>query len=268
MPTATVNGIEIHYEISGSGQPLVLIAGLAGDLHAWDYQIAAYERRCQCVRIDNRGAGSSDKPPGPYSTKLFADDAIALLDHLGIERAHFSGQSMGGAIVQQLAVHWPERVLSASIHCSWARCGRYLHDLFGSWSAIRQHCMLEDYNRHVLTWILTPRFFEEQASALEQIRDRMNNPAVAQPWEAFNAQAQACAEHDLFDKLSTVTAPVLITVGRQDIFTPVSLSEAMYDRIPGAELRVIGDAGHCLFWERADKFNHVTLDFVDKHGSG
>jgi pimeloyl-ACP methyl ester carboxylesterase len=265
MPTTTLNGTELHYELSGEGPPLLLIAGLAGDHHAWDYQITEYGSRHRCVRLDNRGVGLSGKPKGPYSTKLLAEDAIALLDHLGIERAHVAGQSMGGAIVQQLAVNWPERVLSTSIHCSWARCSRYLKEVFASWSTIRRNCTLAEYNRHVLTWIVTPRFFEGHAEELARIRDGMDNPTVVQPWKAFDAQAQACSEHDTLDALMGVEAPTLVTVGDQDIFTPVSLSEEITERIPSAVLHVIANAGHCLFWERAAEFNRVTLDFLSRH---
>lgn len=265
MHTTTPDGIRIDYETRGEGPPLLLIAGLAGDRHAWDRQLPVYEQRYSCILVDNRGVGLSAKSPGPYSTRLLAQDAIAVLDDLGIEQAHVSGQSMGGAITQHIALGWPERVKSASIHCSWGSCGGHLRDVFASWSAIRRACSLEDYNRHVLTWILTPGFYDARPREVDEIRRGMDNPTDVQPWHTFDAQALACAEHDTLDLLASVGAPVLVTVGGGDIFTPPPLSAAIAERIPGAEFRVVAEAGHCLFWEQADQFNRITLEFLDRH---
>ena len=110
MPKATVNGVRIHYNVEGSGEPLFLIMGFSGSRMAWFFQRRAFRKDLQVVTFDNRGVGHSDKPPGPYSMRMMADDVVGLMDHLDIEKAHVLGVSMGGMIAQEIAISHPGRV--------------------------------------------------------------------------------------------------------------------------------------------------------------
>src|SRR6476660_9398247 len=107
MPTVVSNGIRMHYEEQGSGDPLILIMGLGAPGSRWMDHVAAYEKRFRCFLIDNRGAGDPDKPDGPYTTKMMADDTAGLMQALGIENARIAGISMGSAIAQELALSYP-----------------------------------------------------------------------------------------------------------------------------------------------------------------
>src|SRR5262245_65021527 len=102
MSSSRIGEIEIYYEEHGSGDPLLLIMGLAADSQAWVFQLPAFAERFRTIAFDNRGVGRSSKPAGPYSIHQMADEAAALLDHLGIESAHVIGVSMGGMIAQEL----------------------------------------------------------------------------------------------------------------------------------------------------------------------
>ena len=110
MPKVKVNDVQLYHEVHGQGEPLVLIMGLGANTSGWDMQIPALSREFQVVAFDNRGSGRSDKPPTPYSMRLFADDTAGLMDTLGIASAHVYGQSMGGLIAQELALSYPQRV--------------------------------------------------------------------------------------------------------------------------------------------------------------
>ena len=125
MPKVRVNDIEMYYEIHGKGTPLVHIGGLAGDARTWMRQIEHLAQHFQVLCFDNRGTGRTDFPDRPYSTKLFADDTVGLMDEVGIERAHIYGISMGGGIVQEIAINHPDRTLSLVINCSFAKMDRY-----------------------------------------------------------------------------------------------------------------------------------------------
>jgi 3-oxoadipate enol-lactonase len=119
MPKVRVNDTEMYYEIHGKGgTPLVHIGGLAGDARTWMRQIEHLAQHFQVLCFDNRGTGRTDCPDRPYSTKLFADDTVGLMDEIGIERAHIYGISMGGGIVQEIAINHPDRTLSLVINCS------------------------------------------------------------------------------------------------------------------------------------------------------
>ncbi|MFP3880362.1 MAG: alpha/beta fold hydrolase, partial [Dehalococcoidia bacterium] len=111
MPLASVNGININYRVAGDGEPLVMIMGFSAGRIGWVPQLRFFKRYYRVVTFDNRGAGRSDKPPGPYSTGMMADDTAKLMDVLGIEKAHIMGLSMGGMIAQELAINYPQRVM-------------------------------------------------------------------------------------------------------------------------------------------------------------
>ena len=131
MPNATIRELDMYYEVAGSGEPLLLIMGLGADLNAWVRQTPVLSTRYRTVTIDNRGVGRSSKPPGPYSTAQMADEAAGLLDHLGVERAHVLGVSMGGMIAQEVALRHPRRVGTLTLVCTYAAPGGEEHELQG-----------------------------------------------------------------------------------------------------------------------------------------
>ena len=115
MPRVRVNGVELHYVEVGGGDPVLMIMGFGGDHLAWGFQVPALSARYRVIAFDNRGAGQSSVPDVPYSTRMMADDAVGLLDALGIERAHVIGVSMGGMIAQEVALGHPRsRALAAA----------------------------------------------------------------------------------------------------------------------------------------------------------
>ena len=128
MAKIEVGDVELYYEIHGEGVPVVLIHGLAGDCSAWAPQIKVLEKSYKVVALDNRGAGRSSAPDYPYTSRHFADDTIGLMDALDIsEPAHVIGRSMGGAIAQEMAINYPERVRSMLITASFGKLDRYGH---------------------------------------------------------------------------------------------------------------------------------------------
>jgi len=114
MPSVMVNGVRIAYQEVGAGAPLLLIMGLGAPGALWEKHVEAYARHFRCILMDNRGAGESDKPQGPYTTSMMADDAAGLLDHLGIDSARVAGISMGSS---SLCVIPPRsEAFSSSVH--------------------------------------------------------------------------------------------------------------------------------------------------------
>ena len=104
MPHLQTNGINMFYEEQGSGDPLLLIMGITAPGAVWEAHADAWQENFRCIMGDNRGVGQSDKPEGPYSSEMMADDYAGLLDELGIEKARVVGCSMGSIIAQQLAL--------------------------------------------------------------------------------------------------------------------------------------------------------------------
>jgi len=115
MPKVWVNGIDSNYVEAGSGDPLLMIMGFGGDHLAWAFQVPVFSAKYRVITFDNRGAGQSSVPDVAYSTRMMADDAVGLLDVLGVERAHVRGASMGGLIAQEVALNHPRRVRSLQL---------------------------------------------------------------------------------------------------------------------------------------------------------
>lgn len=265
MPLADLGERRVYYQVHGSGPPVLLINGLGADHAAWALQTEYLAASFRVVVFDNPGVGRTEGPPGPYTTALFADTAAALLRHLGIDRAHVVGASMGGLIAQQLAVRHPGLVRSLVLHCSWWRADPYTQALIRSWQAFARSAGMLELARQIWLWVFTPRFFEERPETLADLERRLLADPYAQTAEAFCHQAEACLSHPALEEVRGIRAPTLITVGERDILTPPAHSWALHERIPGSILHLWPDMGHAPFWEIPDQFNALNREFLEAH---
>jgi len=257
MPTAKVNGISISYKEEGQGEPLVMIMGFTASRSGWIAQVPYFKRYYRVITFDNRGAGKSDKPPGPYSTKMMADDTVRLMDYLGIEKAHIMSASMGGMIAQELAINYPQKVMRLVLACTYA-----CRD--GTSGDTPEQAELAQ---------LTP---EKMASAM--VRLALNRPLyrftfgiIARIQSRFigtpgrlgiAGQEDACKKHYTLDRLPLITAPTLVIVGTKDkIINPVS-SEVIASKIPNAKLVKLDGGSHSFSLEMKNAFNQEVLHFL------
>lgn len=258
------DGCRIHYEVTGrrSAPPVLLIQGLGMDKHAWDLQRLAFSWRYRVIALDNRGAGRSDKPIGEYRLEQMAADAIAVLDDVGVERAHVVGASMGGAISQVLAVLHPDRLRSLTLACTSCRNPAWRRELLGDWAERAERDGLGAMASEAARWMIGPRSFRRVVPLLGWLGPL----ALGRPRHAFSAQVAAirAADDSLVDQLATISVPALVIVGNQDILTPRGDSEELAERIPTAELVVISGAAHGLMVEHASTFNRVLGDFLGR----
>jgi pimeloyl-ACP methyl ester carboxylesterase len=257
-----VNDIEIYYEWHGDGEPLVLIMGLGQDSRLWRWQIEAYSKEFRCLAFDNRGAGQTDKPKGPYSIRQLAEDAAGLMDALGLEKAHIVGASMGGAIAQELAINYTHKIKSLSLHATFPKADNYFKQTLDNFLTFRRKLTPEEFGPALGSWIFTSHFFNERESELIALRKWMLANPYPMPEEPFAWQIAACKEHDTVDRLGKITSPTLITVGDRDILTPLHFAQLLAKKIPHARLAVLPDSGHGLNLEHPDLFNQITLDFL------
>ncbi len=265
MPKTRVGDIQMHYQEAGAGDPLVLLMGWGGDHTAWALQVAAFSPEFRCVSLDNRGAGQTDQPDVPYTIRMMADDTVALMDALGIDRGHVAGLSMGGMIAQEIAINYPARVRTLQLHATLARVDPFLRAVGGTLLHARATLGREEYVRALLPWVLCPRTYAERPELVEQmVQILVSSPYIAS-LAGLTRQAEACWAHDTLGRLGRIRCPALITVGAEDIFVPPRFSRELHARIPGAELAVIEDSGHGYLWEQPAAFNEACLGFLRKH---
>ncbi|MEP7357368.1 MAG: alpha/beta hydrolase [Anaerolineales bacterium] len=263
MPSILSDGISIHFEVRGSGPPLILLMGLGAPGSRWADHAAAYEQHFRCILIDNRGAGASDQPAGPYTTRLMADDTARVMQSLGIEQARVAGLSMGSGIAQELAIAYPNLVRSLVLISSWARCDAYTQAVFDHFKKMRALASPADFVQLLQLWIASPHYYDENLAKLAQ--DQASAADGYMPLAPFAAQCDACRSHNTLDRLPAISAPALLTVGELDIFTPLRLSAEMHARLPGSKLLIFDGCGHIHHWEDLERFNDQTLQFLLDH---
>jgi 3-oxoadipate enol-lactonase len=265
MPLATANGIRLYYEWHGAeaGIPVVLVMGLGGDTTAWPFQLSALTPRYRVLVFDNRGAGRSDAPDVAYTTPGMAEDLLALLDGLSVERAHLLGLSLGGAIAQEAALAAPERFVSLQLHATWAGPHPYFHALVHAVRAVRLELDAESFYRALSVWLFTPACFVTQPDLVETVVQRAAHHPHPMARHAYLRQTEAVLRHDARDRLHLIRCPTLVAVGSQDLITPPLLAAELASRIPGARFQALPDIGHGGLWEAPDMFNQACLDFLD-----
>jgi 3-oxoadipate enol-lactonase len=267
MPTVGANGVRLFYEETGApdAPPLVLIMGWGGDHTAWAFQVPALAVDHRVIALDNRGAGQSDVPEGPYTIPGMAADVVGLMDALGVTRAHICGASMGGMIAQELALRHPARVRTLQLHCTAPAIDAYGRFLIDTLLAVKARGDREENVRAVMPWLLCRKTMIERPDFIRFWIER----ALAYPYptgyEGLARQADAIRGHDTTARLGEIRVPTLLTTGAEDILVPPASSRELHARIPGAELVTIPDAGHLHFIEQMERFNAVCLEFLRKH---
>lgn len=261
----TDDGVRIHFEVFGPrhGEPVLMIQGLGADKNAWNLQRIALARRYRTIALDNRGAGRSEKPQGPYSLERMAADAMVVLDAAGVESAHVMGASMGGAISQLIAVTYPERLRSLILACTASRNHPWRKELLETWRSTAEEGGMGALAGVAARWVMPARSMRRIAPAIGWFGPL----AMFRPAHGFVAQADALLaadEIEVTDQLGNIRVPTLIIVGNQDILTTRGDSEELAERIPGAELAVISGAAHGLMIEHWATFNRVLLEFLDR----
>ncbi len=266
MPTASVNRIEINYRLEGDGpETIVLVNGLADDLETWilqmdDFLGAGY----RVLRFDNRGVGQTSKPPGPYTSRMLADDAKALVDELGLRDFHLMGVSMGGMISQEYALAYGEDLRTVTLACTYAAPGPFCSRMFAMWGDMAPVNGVPFIMRDVTLWAFTVPFFEEREDELKETEAEL--AALPMSVEAYLAQLHVIQTHDTTGRLGQISTPTLVLAGEQDILIPVSLSKRLQQQIPGADWAT-STGGHACMWEHPSEFNRTYLDWIAKHRS-
>jgi 3-oxoadipate enol-lactonase len=266
MATAHVNGITINYSLEGDGdETVVLVNGLADDLATWDFQMEALlGAGYRVLRFDNRGIGSSDAPAGPYTTALFAQDAKALVDELGITDFHLLGVSMGGMIAQEYALAYQEDLRSLTLACTYAAPGPFCSRMFRLWEELAPKEGVAFVMRDVTLWAFTVPFFETRGEELAEFEAAMAE--IDQPVAAYLAQLHSIQHHDTTDRLDQVAVPTLVLAGEEDILIPTRLSHALHEQVDGSRWATVA-GGHACLWEHPEPFNQAVVDFLSSVGA-
>ncbi len=266
MPTIKANGITMNYDRQGAGEPLILIPYLAADYACYAFQVADYAKQFECISVDPRGAGETDKPAGTYSTELFADDIAALMQALGIARAHVSGLSLGGAVGMWLAAKYPAKVKSLSLHSSWPQSDAFLKTVVSGWQVMAKGLdnVTEMVILGIFPWCYTPELYAAKPEYIQSLSEFVRG-RPKQPLDAFMHQSNAVIAHDAESQLGKIQAPTQITFGRHDLVTSTRFADRLQHGIRNSEVVVFEGCAHAPIYENVPEFNQRTLAFLQRH---
>jgi 3-oxoadipate enol-lactonase len=258
MASVHLGDIDTSYELSGAGDPVVLIHGLGSSARDWERQLPALVDRYRVLTYDVRGHGRTSKPRGPYSVAQFANDLALLLEKLAHRPAHVVGISMGGMIAFQLAVDRPDLVRSLVIVNSGpALVPSTLAEHLAVWSRI---AIARLRGPGAMGGVLAPRLFPSPDQ--EPLRRQFVERWAENDKDAYYAALRAIIGWSVRDRVGGIRCPVLVVAADHD-YTPVSAKEAYLPLIPGATLKVIADARHATPVEHPQAFNAVLREFLD-----
>lgn len=257
---ATVNGNEHFYRFDGPvDAPVVMLAHAMGTSHRiWDWQMEAFAGRWRVLRYDWLGHGDSAAPKGAYSLDGFVQDAVGLMDALGVAQAHWVGISTGGMIGQGIAIEHGDRLKSLSLCNTTSQATSWYRD----WVAERQAVVVKEGMRPV--WEMTERlwftdeFVDATGAAYRAVRDVF----IATPVDGYLGGTSAVADLAYQSKLDQVRTPTHVIAAGADPVTPVDHSEAIRDRISGATMTVLDGQRHFSNVERPGEFNAALMGFL------
>jgi len=262
-------GDRVWAHTQGSGDDILLIAGLGDDHQSWAPQLQELSERFRVTVFDNRGTGRSSTPPEPWSVGDFARDALAVLDGLGIIRAHVLGSSLGAAAAQELAAAAPGRVRSLILNGTWLRADERFRRLIDSWIAAAHQAGSLDELLSVINLSVYPPSMQGNG-LIQRWLDEAQPPAgvrYATIRDGFVAAARAALAYDAGDRLRRVAAPALLTVGSDDEVLGEVHARAVAAAIPRAAVTVFPGCGHHPFQEQPHAFNELVTTFFAGAGT-
>ncbi|MBD3212260.1 MAG: alpha/beta fold hydrolase [Candidatus Lokiarchaeota archaeon] len=270
---AQVNGIELCYKISGSGYPLILIHGYGGQKEDWLPQVIELSKYFKIIYFDNRCSGESDHPNQPIKMETFVQDLKSVMDFLGIQKAHIAGRSLGGMIVQQFLVSYPEmvnKVILINTHYSGEMGEIIVQSSLNSLSTKNVNPEEVFWNdamflfhssfRRELKKNPTKKFYNlfTLNDLINKFRDRTINK------EDLINQGYSFKNFNLIDKLSSIKRPILLIGAENDRILPHSQMIEMHKKLPNSRLVIIKKAGHGSPISKAPKINELIKNFLQE----
>ncbi len=260
MPRINVGELSLNVEERGTGPAFLFIPGLVGLLNAWEYQVAEFSTRYRCISFDHRGAGDSDKPRDAYATELIARDAIALLDTLGIDKAHIAGTSTGGCVLQNIAIDHPDRVRGCIFSNTWVKADEYISRVQMTRKRIALAYGAEEYVKVSSLFTNGATQFRYDMDKVMEVERRAL--ATVAPVEVLAGRLDMTLKHDRSTELHRIRTPSLVVGTRDDATVPFYQSEDLHRAIPGSRLVIVEEGGHYSYRRHWQEWNRIADAFL------
>jgi 3-oxoadipate enol-lactonase len=259
---AKANGITVNYALEGAASaPVVIVShSLAAHLGMWEPQMAALSRSFRVLRYDTRGHGGTQVPVDAYTLQQLADDALGLLDTLGIDRAHWLGLSLGGMVGQTLALRAPNRLRSLVLCDTTSRVAPEARALWESRIRTAEAQGMEPLVEPTIERWFTAPFRQRRPEVVDRVRTMIRETDP----RGYAGCCHAIAALDLTDRLPAIRLPTLVVVGEDDPGTPVAAARTIHEHIKDSELAILPSAAHLSNLEQPEAFNNAVLTFLGR----
>lgn len=265
MPDLQLNDVSLHYEVTGNGPPLLLLAGMLSDGASWGPLIAPMSENYTVIRPDNRTTGRTTPWDAPISVMQMTHDAIALMAHLGHDRFHVAGHSLGGLISLEIAGLVPDRVSSVTVLASGRIRSPRTAAVFDALLNIRRAPGGEDMWLHGLyPWVFGQAFFKNPENTKLAIAAAQAYPH-AQSADAMAHQITAFRGYRPEAPLDQITAPTLVMYAGQDVLVPPDMARPGFTVIPNLTEVTVEDAGHSIVWDAPDAVEQSLTNHLETH---
>ncbi len=255
------NGIDMHYTVQGEGPWVVMSHSLACNVSMWDEQVQMLRSKYKVLCFDTRGHGGSDAPAIDYTLEMLSADLLGLLDGLSIDNPHYVGLSMGGMIGMTFALKHPGRLRSLVLCDTSSRIPPEAGPIWEGRIKTATEQGMEPLVEPTLQRWFTEPFYKANKSMMNRVGAMIRGTSPA----GYIGCCRAIPKINLTDRLGAIKSPVQVIVGDQDVGTPVAMSKAISDAIPGSQLVVIPSASHLSNLEQPGAFNKALGDFLQRH---
>lgn len=256
------DGAELFYEQHGSGPPLMLVSGLGGDGRYWTSHLADLAKSFTVIVHDHRGTGRSALSKIDYSVAQMADDALQLMDGLGLKKVHWCGHSTGGAMGQILAIKHPERIDRLVLSATWAKTDAFFRRLFDVRATALRELGPAAYLKGSALALNSPAWIRDHDAELTEAEAKANE-TLPEP-EIMLSRIAAIQGHDQRDRLQRVKSRALAVCARDDMVTPLYFTEELVRLIPDARAYVFPDGGHFYTNVHGAEFRRVMTAFLQE----
>jgi aminoacrylate hydrolase len=266
MPRVNIGALSLNVEERGEGSAFIFIPGLVGLLNAWDFQMAEFSRRYRCVSFDHRGAGDSDKPKDAYATELIARDVIALMDTLGIDKAHVAGTSTGGCVLQNLAIDHPDRLRACIFSNTWVKADEYITRVQTTRKRIALAYGPEEYVKVSSLFTNGAMQFRYDLDKVMELERRALKTVA--PVDVLAGRLDMTLRHDRTAELNKIRNPCLIVGTRDDATVPFYQSEDLHHAVAGSRLVIVEEGGHYSYRRHWQEWNRIADAFLREAEAG
>lgn len=267
MPKAKVSDIEMYYEITGEGPPLLMSSGWSLPPRNFGGILPTMSKKYMCIRHDHRCMGRSDAPDGPLTIAQMADDLAGLLDHLKIEKTRMiGGGGMGARVAMELAIRHPGRLTALELGSAVLKSDHFSASLARVWKRLRK-LDVELWAEEVTLWSYTPGTYNTRPDIPERaFRGRAGEDTFPNPG-TYDKIVDAMLSLDLRGRVGVINCPTLITCGGiEDLFSGPRYAREVHREIPNSVLKIFEGAAHGYSGECHDEYLALIVDWFEKHG--